>query len=83
MPGPIRDKDGKITGPMTGKDKKKKIIERAEDYMNRKPETTRNKVAVYAGVAISVLERWGVVLPKPITAKQRIRKSPWTKGHMV
>tara|TARA_R110000782_G_scaffold54830_1_gene115923 strand:- start:290 stop:508 length:219 start_codon:yes stop_codon:yes gene_type:complete len=64
-------------------EEKKKIIERAEDYMNRKPETTRNKVAVYAGVAISVLERWGVVLPKPITAKQRIRKSPWTKGHMV
>ena len=59
------------------------IKERAEDYMNRKPETTRNKVAVYAGVAISVLERWGVVLPKPITAKQRIRKSPWTKGYMV
>jgi|TARA_R110000796_G_scaffold225430_1_gene341817 hypothetical protein len=64
-------------------EEKKKIIERAEDYMNRKPNTTRNKVAVYSGVAISVLEKWGVTLPKPITAKQRIRKSPWTKGHMV
>ena len=64
-------------------EEKKKIIERAEDYMNRKPNTTRNKVATYAGVAISVLERWGVVLPEPITAKQRMRKSPWTKGHMV
>ena len=64
-------------------EEKAKIIERALDYMKRKPDTTRNKVAVYAGVAISVLERWGVVLPEPITTKQRMRKSPWTKGHMV
>jgi hypothetical protein len=64
-------------------EEKKKIIERANEYMERKPNTTRNKVAVYAGVAISVLERWGVVLPEPITTKQRMRKSPWTKGHMV
>jgi hypothetical protein len=64
-------------------EEKEKIIERAEDYMNKNPNTTRNKVAVYAGVAISVLERWGVVLPKPITTKQRISKSPWAKGHMV
>ena len=64
-------------------EEKKNIIERAEDYMNKNPNTTRNKVAVYAGVAISVLERWGVVLPKPITTKQRISKSPWAKGHMV
>lgn len=64
-------------------EEKKKIIERAEDYMNRKPNTTRNKVANYAGVAISVLEKWGVILPKPITAKQRISRSPWAKGNMV
>ena len=51
--------------------------------MNRKPNTTRNKVANYAGVAISVLEKWGVILPEPITAKQRIKRSPWAKGHMV
>ena len=65
------------------KEEKQKIIDRANEYMERKPNTTRNKVAVYAGVAISVLERWGVVLPKPITTKQRISKSPWAKGHMV
>ena len=64
-------------------EEKKKIIERAEDYMNRKPDTTRNKVATYAGVAISVLEKWGVVLPEPITAKQRMRKTSWAKGHML
>ncbi len=64
-------------------EEKQKIIDRAKDYMNRKPNTTRNKVANYAGVAISVLEKWGVILPEPITAKQRIKRSPWAKGHMV
>jgi hypothetical protein len=59
------------------------IIERALDFMKRKPNTTRNKVALYAGVAISVLEKWGVELPKPITAKQRMGKSPWRVGHMI
>ena len=65
------------------KEEKTKIIERALDYMKRNPNTTRNKVAVYAGVAVSVLERWGIELPKPITAKQRMGKTPWRIGHMV
>lgn len=64
-------------------EQKVKIIDRALDYMKRNPETTRNKVAVYSGVAITVLERWGVELPKPITAKQRMVKSPWRVGHMI
>lgn len=64
-------------------EEKTKIIERALDYMERKPNTTRNKVALYAGVAVSVLERWGIELPKPITAKQRMGKTPWRIGHMV
>ena len=51
--------------------------------MKRNPNTTRNKVAVYAGVAVSVLERWGIELPKPITVKQRMNKTPWRTGHMV
>ena len=57
-------------------EEKAKIIQRALDYMKRKPNTTRNKVALYAGVAVSVLERWGIELPKPITAKQRMGKTP-------
>jgi len=65
------------------KEEKTKIIERALDYMKKNPNTTRNKVAVYAGVAVSVLERWGIELPKPITAKQRMGKTPWRIGHMV
>ena len=64
-------------------EEKTKIIERALDYMKKNPNTTRNKVAVYAGVAVSVLERWGIELPKPITAKQRMGKTPWRIGHMV
>ncbi len=64
-------------------EEKAKIIERALDYMKRKPETTRNKVATYAGVAVTVLERWGVELPKPISAKKRMSKSPWRVGHMI
>ena len=64
-------------------EEKTKIIERALDYMKKNPNTTRNKVAVYAGVAVSVLERWGIELPKPITAKKRMSKTPWRIGHMV
>ncbi len=64
-------------------EEKAKIIERALDYMKRKPDTSRNKVATYAGVATSVLERWGVELPKPISAKKRMSKSPWRIGNMV
>jgi|TARA_R110000744_G_scaffold84603_5_gene165488 hypothetical protein len=64
-------------------EQKESAIKRALDYMERKPDAPRSRVAKYAGVADSVLERWGVELPKPITAKQRIKKSPWSKGHMV
>ena len=64
-------------------EEQEKIIERALDFMKRKPETTRNKVALYAGVAVTVLEKWGVDLPEPITAKQRMGKSPWRIGHMI
>jgi len=64
-------------------EEKAKIIERALDYMKRKPNTTRNKVALYAGVSVSVLEKWGIELPNPITAKQRMGKTPWRIGHMV
>ena len=64
-------------------EEKEVIINRAKDYMQRKPDAPRTKVATYAGVAISVLENWGVELPKPITAKQRMKKTPWGKGQMI
>jgi len=74
---------GKDVRVSYSEEEKAKIIKRALDFMKRKPNTTRNKVALYAGVAISVLERWGVELPKAITAKQRMSKSPWRVGHMI
>jgi len=74
---------GKDVRVSYSEEEKAKIIKRALDFMKRKPNTTRNKVALYAGVAISVLEKWGVELPKPITAKQRMSKSPWRVGHMI
>ena len=40
------------------KEEKEKIIERAKDYMQRKPDAARTKVATYAGISLSVLIRW-------------------------
>jgi|TARA_R110000787_G_scaffold208328_1_gene318262 hypothetical protein len=50
------------------------FIDRAKDFMQRKPEASRARVAVYAGVGIGVLERLGkrdgFKLPEPMTSKQ-------------
>jgi hypothetical protein len=64
-------------------EQKESAIKRALDYMERKPDAPRSRVAEYAGVSEFTLNKWGVKLPKPITAKQRIKKSPWSKGHMI
>jgi len=65
------------------KEQKEIAIKRALEYMKRKPDAPKTKVATYAGVHISVLENWGVELPKPITTKQRRKKTPWGKGQMI
>jgi len=39
-------------------EEKEVIINRAKDYMQRKPDAPRTKVATYAGVGLSVLIRW-------------------------
>ena len=64
-------------------EQKEIAIKRALEYMKRKPDAPRTKVATYAGVAISVLENWGVELPKSITVKQRMKKTPWGEGQMI
>ena len=46
----------------------------------KNPTAPRSRVAKYAGVSDSVLEKWGVELPKPVTDKQR---TPWRIGHMI
>ena len=38
-------------------EEKEKIINRAKEYMQRKPDAPRTKVATYAGVGLSVLIR--------------------------
>jgi hypothetical protein len=67
-------------------EEREKIINRAKDYMQRKPDAPRTKVATYAGVGLSVLIRWAkeddFVIPEPITSKQRMAKTPW-KGTIV
>jgi len=61
-------------------ERKEIAIERAKEFMIKNPTAPRSRVAKYAGVSDSVLERWGVELPKPITAKQT---TPWRIGHML
>ena len=67
-------------------EEKEKIINRAKEYMQRKPDAPRTKVATYAGVGLSVLIKWAkendFVIPEPITSKQRMAKTPW-KGTIV
>ena len=67
-------------------EEREKIINRAKEYMQRKPDAPRTKVATYAGVGLSVLIRWAkeddFVIPEPITSKQRMAKTPW-KGTIV
>ncbi len=67
-------------------EEREKIINRAKDYMQRKPDAPRTKVATYAGVGLSVLIRWAkeddFVIPEPITSKQRMEKTPW-KGTII
>jgi len=67
-------------------EEKEKIINRAKEYMQRKPDAPRTKVATYAGVGLSVLIKWakenGFVIPEPITSKQRMAKTPW-RGTIV
>jgi hypothetical protein len=67
-------------------EEREKIINRAKEYMQRKPDAPRTKVATYAGVGLSVLIRWAkeddFVIPEPITSKQRMEKTPW-KGTII
>ena len=54
------------------------IEKRAIEYMEKKPNASLTRVAIYAGVGVTVLERLekngNFKLPKPMTSKQ-IRKT--------
>jgi|TARA_R110000824_G_scaffold4980_1_gene23346 hypothetical protein len=68
-------------------EKEQEFLTRAIAYMEKNPKTTRGKVALYAGVGVSVLERFEkegrLTLPPKMTIKQARATSPWAKGHMV
>jgi len=57
------------------------FLARAIEFMEKKPDACRARVAKYAGVGISVLERFEsegkLTLPKPITKKQIRGKHSW------
>ena len=58
-------------------------IKRANEFMAKNPTASRTRVAKYAGVSEFALNSWGVKLPKAITTKERMSKSPWSVGHMI
>jgi len=68
-------------------EKEQEFLTRALAYMEKNPKTTRAKIALYAGVGVSVLERFEkegkLTLPPKMTIKQARASSPWAKGHMV
>ena len=57
------------------------FLARAIEFMKKKPDASRARVAMYAGVGISVLERFEregkLTLPKPMTKKQVRNKYKW------
>jgi glutathione synthase/RimK-type ligase-like ATP-grasp enzyme len=58
-----------------------KFLARAIEFMEKKPDASRARVAMYAGVGLSVLERFEkegkLTLPKPMTKKQVRNKYNW------
>lgn len=59
-------------------EEEKEFEKRVVEYMKKKPNANKTRIAIYAGVGISVLERLekngNFKLPEPLTAKQ-IRKT--------
>ena len=40
------------------KEEQEIMLERAKDFMIRKPKASRAKISLYAGCAVSILEQW-------------------------
>ena len=64
-------------------EEKATAIKRANEFMVKNPTASRSRVAKYSGVSEFALNKWGVKLPKAITTKERMGKSPWRIGHMI
>ena len=64
-------------------EQKATAIKRANEFMAKNPTASRSRVAKYSGVSEFALNKWGVKLPKAITTKERMDKTPWRIGHMI
>ena len=57
------------------------FLSRAIEFMEKKPDASRARIAKYAGVGLSVLERFEsegkLTLPKAMTKKQVRNKYNW------
>ena len=62
------------------------ILERAKEYINKNPKTSRGKLSIYTGASIMVLERLEnegkMKLPQKLTTKQVRASTPWAKKRM-
>jgi len=63
-------------------EEQEEFLTRAIDFMKKKPDASRARVAKYSGVGMAVLERFEkegkLTLPKPMTKKQVRNQYKWT-----
>jgi hypothetical protein len=71
-----------MKGSHYSQEEQEEFLTRAIEFMQKKPDASRARVAKYAGVGLSVLERFEsegkMKLPKPMTSKQIRNKYKWT-----
>ena len=69
-------------GNKYNKEQEEEFIKRAKEFIERKPNSSRAKIAIYSGCDVTVLERLqdigGFKLPKPMTPKQIRKTFNWT-----
>ena len=69
-------------------EEKQTFIDRANEFMIKRPEASRARVAKYAGCAVTILQKWEVLgllkLPPVMTKKQTRSQFNWadTLGKM-
>ena len=70
-----------MKGSHYSQEEQEEFLTRAIEFMKKKPDASRARVAMYAGVGLSVLERFEkegkLTLPKPMTKKQARNKYNW------
>ena len=71
-----------MKGSHYSQEEQEEFLTRAIEFMQKKPDASRARVAKYAGVGLNVLERFEsegkLKLPKPMTSKQIRNKYKWT-----